>query len=100
MPLFVRATTNLLSPVEPQLKFTIKAGKGAFVKYYEDGQWFALDRGEINSPSYGTEPESRWGTATLVQPDGSFKNEKLVEEAISLPFSHSIKIVEMLIHGL
>lgn len=80
IPLFVRATTNLISPVDPQPKFVIKAGKGAFVKHYEDGQWFALDEGKVLDPSYGTEPEARWGTATLVQKDGSFKNEKVPTE--------------------
>ncbi|KAJ5097513.1 hypothetical protein N7456_008234 [Penicillium angulare] len=43
VPLFVRATTNWISPVDPQPKFVIKAGKGAFVKHYEDGQWLALE---------------------------------------------------------
>ncbi|KIW22094.1 uncharacterized protein PV07_12511 [Cladophialophora immunda] len=80
VPLFVRATTNWISPLDPQPKFVIKASKGGFVKHYEDDQWFALDRGEVNSPSYGTEPETKWGTATLVQPDGSFKNEKIPTE--------------------
>ena len=76
VPLFVRATTNWISPVDPQPKFIIKCGKGAFVKHYEDGQWFALDKGEVNAASYGTEAEDRWGTATIVNTDGSFKNEK------------------------
>lgn len=76
VPLFVRATTNWISPVNPQPKFIIKAGRGAYVKHYEDDQWFGLDRGEVDSDTYGTEPEAKWGTATLVQPDGSFNNEK------------------------
>ncbi|CAK7201597.1 hypothetical protein SEUCBS139899_004305 [Sporothrix eucalyptigena] len=80
IPLCARATTNLMSPVDPQLRFVVKATKGAYVKYYEDNQWYALQRGEANADTYGTEIKEHWGTATLVQPDGSFKNEVIPTE--------------------
>lgn len=69
-----------MSPLEPQPKLVVRATKGGYVKHYEDDQWFALDRGDVNSDTYGTELKERWGTATLVQADGSFKNETIPTE--------------------
>ncbi|KAG8913197.1 hypothetical protein FRC01_004682, partial [Tulasnella sp. 417] len=83
IPLVVHLHGSPLSPVEPQLRYSVKGTKGSFVKYGIDPQedQLKLDPPLSTSDSaFGVEAEQQAGVLTTVQSDGTFKSERITSE--------------------
>lgn len=70
----LRATMLACSPGP---RWIVHGTRGSFIKYGMDPQEAPLRRGEMyDSPNWGEEPESSWGTLTMAEGD-SLRTEKI-----------------------
>lgn len=70
-PLFVTTRAFILSPADPQLRFSVKGMHGSYTKSGMDPQETYLKVGKpVRSEGYGVENESAWGMVQLAKEQG------------------------------